>query len=97
MIFPDLQDTDKVRVSTLQADRGSIYDRNDVLIAGKGIASSVGLVPGKMDKEDSQDIEQIANLLEISTDTIKNKLNASYVKDDTFVPIKTISSQNQNF
>ena len=94
LIFPNLEETDKIRVTTKNADRGNIYDRNDVLIAGKGIASSVGLVPGKMNKTNDQDIEKISNLLDISKDTINNKLSASYVKDDTFVPIKTIPSDD---
>ena len=95
LIFPELEDTDKVRVTTLEADRGNIYDRNDILIAGKGNVSSVGLVPGKMNKESEQDIEQISNLLKISKETIQNKLSASYVKDDTFVPIKMIANNQQ--
>ena len=43
LIFPGLEKGDKVRVSTEQAERGSIYDRNGVLLAGKGVASSVGI------------------------------------------------------
>lgn len=95
MIFPQLENTDKIRVTTLEADRGNIYDRNDVLMAGKGIASSVGLVPGKMNENKEQDIEKLATLLEVSEKTIENKLQASYVKEDTFVPIKTIASDEQ--
>lgn len=48
LIFPDLASGDKVRVNTLRAERGCIYDRNGALLAGPGIASSVGFVPGKM-------------------------------------------------
>lgn len=94
VIFPELDDTDKVRVNILEAERGSIYDRNDVLLAGKGIVSSVGLVPGKMNEQNEQDIEKISNLLGISKDTIQNKLNASYVQEDTFVLIKMIENDN---
>ncbi len=48
MIFPNLTDTDRVRVNTFKAERGSIFDRHGELLAGKGVASSVGFVPGKM-------------------------------------------------
>ena len=48
MIFPSLTDSDRVRVNTFKAERGSIFDRNGELLAGKGVASSVGFVPGKM-------------------------------------------------
>ncbi len=94
VIFPELDDTDKVRVNVLESERGSIYDRNDVLLAGKGIVSSVGLVPGKMNEQNEQDIEKISKLLSISKDTIQNKLNASYVQEDTFVSIKMIENDN---
>lgn len=96
LIFPQLSDTDKVRVSTLKASRGQILDRNDTVLAGKGTAYSVGFVPGKMNEDSQADIEKVAELLEISIDTINKALSASYVKDDTFVPLKTISKDNPN-
>ena len=57
MIFPNLTSTDKVRVSTTQAVRGEILDRNGRVLAGKGIASSVGIVPGKVEnREEGADV-----------------------------------------
>ena len=49
VIFPELKDEYKVRVTTLESTRGAIYDRNDIAIAKDGEVYSVGLVPGKMD------------------------------------------------
>lgn len=40
MIFPNLTSADKVRVSTTQAERGEILDRNGRVLAGKGTAWS---------------------------------------------------------
>ena len=40
-IFPNLNDTDKVRVKTIKAKRGEIIDRNGNLLAGFGDVSSV--------------------------------------------------------
>lgn len=94
LIFPELENEDKVRISTLNAKRGKIIDRNDVVIAGPGKASSVGLVPGKMGQDKEADIGKIAQLLDVSIESINKQLNASYVKDDTFVPIKTIAIDN---
>ncbi len=48
MILPGLGSLDKVRVSTVQAERGEILDRNGRMLAGKGTASSVGNIPGVM-------------------------------------------------
>ena len=89
MIFPNLTSADKVRVSTTQAERGEILDRNGRVLAGKGTASSVGIVPGKLGNREEA-IAQIAELLEITPEEIEKKLSANWVKDDSFVPIKTI-------
>ena len=89
LIFPELEETDKIQVSTMQAERGEITDRNGKVLAGKGIASSVGIVPGKLkDRDDS--FKKLAKLLNIDAKTIKSKLGAKWVKDDSFVPITTI-------
>ena len=90
LIFPNLLPTDKIRVSTIEAERGEILDRNGRVLAGKGIASSVGIVPGKLENRESA-IQDIAELLEIKPEVIEKKLAAKWVKDDSFVPMKTIS------
>ena len=70
IIFPQLESTDKVRIDTVEAERGQILDRNGKVLAGKGVASSVGLVPGKIqDKENT--IIKLAELLEVDIDVIK--------------------------
>lgn len=98
-IFPSLTWDDKVRVNTLAAERGGIYDRNGEMLAGAGVASAIGFVPGKMQKteegtpQDSEDIARVAGLLEMTSENIMKKLNASYVKDDTFVSLKTVSKE----
>ena len=89
LIFPELSSTDKVRVSTVQAVRGEILDRNGRVLAGMGIASSVGIVPGRLENRDEA-ILQIAELLEINPEVIEKKLSAQWVKDDFFVPIQII-------
>ena len=89
LIFPNLASTDKVRVSTTQANRGEILDRNGRVLAGKGTASSVGSVPGKLENREEA-IAKIAELLETTSEVIEKKLSAQWVKDDSFVPIKTI-------
>lgn len=89
IIFPNLSYSDKVRVSTIQAERGEILDRNGRVLAGKGTASSVGIVPGKIENR-TEAIAKIAELLEITPEVIEKKLSANWIKDDSFVPIKTI-------
>ena len=96
MIFPELRNTDKVRVSSISAKRGEILDRNGVKIAENGSIYTVGIVPGKLGENKEQNINKISELTGVSTDYINKQLSASYVKDDTFVPIKKISKKEQD-
>ena len=89
LIYSGLSSTDKVRVSTTQAKRGEILDRNGRVLAGPGVASSVGIVPGKLENMDSA-IEQIAELLGMKPEEIEKKLLAKWVKEDSFVLVKTL-------
>ena len=92
LIFPQLNNTDKVRVKTVKSERGEIVDKNGVVLAGEGEISSVGIVPGKLNQESKDaDIEKIASLLGTTSTSINNTLSASWVKDDSFVPIKEVS------
>ena len=90
LIFPKLNTEDKVRVKTIEAKRGSILDRNGEYLATNGVASKIGLVPGKMSDNREEDIAKIAELLNMISDGINSELSASYVKADTFVPLKTV-------
>ena len=90
LIFPNLSSTDKVRIKTISAERGSIVDKNGNMLAGLGTVSSVGIVPGKLGENKDENIEKIANLLGTTADAINKTLSASWVKDDTFVPLKKI-------
>ena len=94
LIFPELEDTDKVRVSTSKSVRGKILDRNGKELAGEGTAYSIGIVPGKLSENKEEDINKIAELLGTTADTINKKLQAGWVTDESFVPLKTISSSD---
>lgn len=96
LIFPDLLDTDKVKISTETAERGEILDRNGLLLAGEGEVSSIGIVPGKLSENKDEDLNIISELLDVSIEKINKLLSASYVKDDTFVAIKNIAKENED-
>ena len=92
VIFPALGDDDKVRMTTPKGERGSIFDRNGQLLAGKDKVYSAGFVPGKMDPATRDaDIAAVAQLLDMTVEQINGKLSESWVKDELFVPLKNIS------
>ncbi len=94
LILPHLTETDKIRVTTTKSERGQILDRNGKVLAGKGKASSVGIVPGKLEDREGS-LKKLSQLLGIDVKTIKSKLEAKWVKEDSFVPITTIMKVNE--
>ena len=47
-IFPGMTKDSKVRMQTIQAKRGEIYDRNGKGLATNGKANEIGIIPGKL-------------------------------------------------
>ena len=76
LIFPELSATDKVQVTSEEAKRGDILDRNGRQLAGEGTASSVGIVPGRMENREDT-IKKLAEYLGIGADEVKSRLGKS--------------------
>ncbi|WRK54240.1 hypothetical protein SD457_04285 [Coprobacillaceae bacterium CR2/5/TPMF4] len=51
-----------------------------------------GLVPGKLNGE--ADYERIGSLLNMSSAEIKDEMSASWIKDDSFVPLKEFAKDS---
>lgn len=94
LIFPQLGDNQKVRISTIEAKRGDILDRNDNKLATDGTILSVGIVPGKLGENKESNISKISELTGVSVEYINSQLSLSWVQDDTFVPVKKIAESN---
>lgn len=94
MIFPSMEEGDKVRVDSLQANRGEIVDRNGEGLAVNGKALSIGIVPERLPEDETNSLEKMAELLNLPLETIEQKRNASWVRPDTFVPMTTISKED---
>ena len=95
LIMKDYKDGCKIKVTTYNPEkRGRILDRNGKVLAEDGKGYSVGLVKGKLNGEN--DYGQIAQYLETDVETIQKKMSASWIKDDSFVPIKTVSEITKN-
>lgn len=91
-IFPQLQNGDKIGISTIAPARGEILDRNGNGLAVNGQVYEVGVIAGKMNDQLTQ---QLASLLKITPDQIKKALSAGWVKPDLFVPLKKVSMDDR--
>ena len=95
LIMKDYKDGRKIKVTTYNPEkRGRILDRNGKVLAEDEKGYSVGLVKGKLNGEN--DYGQIAQYLETDVETIQKKMSASWINDDSFVPIKTVSEITKN-
>ena len=94
--LPKLGEGDKIGLSETQAERGEIQDRNGQPLAMNGMVYEVGIVPRNMGEQRDEVISQVASLLDLSVEQINNKLNASWVKPELFVPIIKIPLDNRD-
>ncbi|MFC7394645.1 penicillin-binding transpeptidase domain-containing protein [Scopulibacillus cellulosilyticus] len=95
MIFPELKSGDKIRAFTLEAKRGEITDRNGKGLAINGFNTDIGIVPSQLGSHADQTKEKLAKWLHLSKDDINQKLKASWVKGDSFVPIATVDPKDK--
>lgn len=95
MLIPGFSKWQTVSVVPAKAERGSIYDRNGNLLAGKGEVLEVGIVPGKLSAETRDaDLQTMAALLGMKTEDIQSKLSQSWVTDDVRVPVTTLDEKD---
>lgn len=90
LIFPSMIKDDKLRVSTTQAKRGNILDRNGKVLAEDGTIYTVGIYPTNFNKSNVEaKVTEIANALDISEDNITSKLEAN-TNPEHFIPLVDI-------
>lgn len=95
LIMDGYTDGCKIKITTYNPEkRGRILDRNGKVLAEDRKGYSVGLVKGKLNGEN--DYGQIAQYLETDVETLQKKMSASWINDDSFVPIKTVSEATKN-
>ncbi|MFD1387086.1 penicillin-binding transpeptidase domain-containing protein [Oceanobacillus oncorhynchi subsp. oncorhynchi] len=88
-IFPDLADGGEIRISTNQPERGEILDKNQMPLAINDTVYEFGVIPSELGESEAKR-EELARLLGISVDSINSSIEAEWVEDDLFVPLKTI-------
>ena len=95
LIMDGYTDGCKIKITTYNPEkRGRILDRNGKVLSEIGKGYSVGFVKGKLNGEN--DYGQIAQYLETDVETLQKKMSASWINDDSFVPIKTVSEATKN-
>ncbi len=96
-IFPALANGAEVAINTTTPERGEIYDRNQNGLAINATIYSVGVQPSLFENE-AEEKQAIADLLAISVESINQSLSADWVGENTFVPLKDVSTnRNEGF
>ncbi len=85
LIFKDLEAGDEVAVQTEASERGEIVDREGRGLAINGTGYNLGVVPERL--EGDGDLEEAAELLGLTVESIEKSLNQSWVQPDQFVPL----------
>lgn len=94
-ILPDMAQGDKVRITTTEeAKRGQIFDRNGKPLAVNKPGFTVGVEAGVVDGQ-AEVKEKLAQLLNITTEAIDEKLQQSWVQPGNFVPLGTVAGDNK--
>lgn len=89
-ILPRLTPGRLVRLTRLSTSRGRIVTRDGTELATFTDAFAVGVVPGQI-KSEAGMLASLSAALGLKPDEIKAKYTASWVRSDSFVPIRTIS------
>ncbi|WP_087972550.1 penicillin-binding transpeptidase domain-containing protein [Oceanobacillus rekensis] len=89
-IFPPLKDGGDIAIETINPKRGEILDRNQIPLAINDTVYEIGVIPGELGTNAEQSKDRIANLLGMSPDAVDTALNAGWVEDNLFVPLKSV-------
>ncbi len=84
-IMPGMEQGDEVRYQTTPSTRGEILDRNGNQIAANGEVYEVGVTLADFNENN---LSQLAEILEVSPESIQEKYNQSWVEETHFVPIR---------
>lgn len=92
LVFPEMEGNDKVSLTTQEAARGNIIDRNGEPLATTGKLKQLGVVPSKLGDggEKTANIKAIASSFDLTEDAINQAISQSWVQSDYFVPLKII-------
>lgn len=93
LLFPNMNATDKISFNSTSASRGNIVDSNGLDLATNAEAFQAGIIPKDLGAGQTRElhINAISNFLKMPVSVIEANLAQSWVKDDYFVPLKTVA------
>ncbi|WP_152655262.1 penicillin-binding transpeptidase domain-containing protein [Oceanobacillus sp. CFH 90083] len=94
-IFPELADGGKILISPDHPVRGEILDKNQIPLAINDTVYEFGVIPSELGENEAKR-EEIARLLGMSVESVNASIEAEWVEDDLFVPLKTILPDNSD-
>ncbi|MDN6161964.1 MAG: hypothetical protein L0I79_04230 [Atopostipes sp.] len=91
LIFPEMEADDEVRVETIQAQRGEIFDKEGRELAINGPRYNIGIHPARFNEDD---LVELAETLDIDEEKIQEPLDQN-TDPEYFVPIVKIAVDNK--
>lgn len=90
LIFPDMELTDKVSLTTTVGERGDILDKNGSPLATEGTSWQAGMQPSALGEGDQRttNLEKIAETYDVTVEELESLLEQGWVTPDSFVPFK---------
>lgn len=90
LIFPDMEPTDKVSLTTTVGERGDILDKNGSPLATEGTSWQAGMQPSALGEGDQRttNLEKIAETYDVTVEELESLLEQGWVTPDSFVPFK---------
>lgn len=91
LIFPQMSGEDEVRIETITAKRGEIFDKEGNPLALNGIRYHLGIHPARFDEAN---ISEVATILDIDEMIIQEKLDQN-TNPEYFVPIVKVATEQE--
>ncbi|MFD1361701.1 penicillin-binding transpeptidase domain-containing protein [Lentibacillus salinarum] len=95
-IFPEIKNGGEIGLETTEPKRGEILDRNRMPLALNDTVHEVGIIPEKLGEQSEQAIQDIADQIGMSEESIGDSLNQEWVEPNMFVPLEKFPQSQED-
>ncbi len=90
LIFPDMEPTDKISITTTVGERGDILDKNGSPLATEGNSWQAGMQPSALGEGEQKTttLKRVAETYDVTVEELEKLLEQGWVTPDSFVPFK---------